>query len=80
MESPVLAILKLGTGNGQVQGARGICHRAAHGLSCDDSEHYSMKWDGEWHITYEVFRDLGIAFAAVLILIYALVVEWFQSL
>jgi multidrug efflux pump subunit AcrB len=44
-----------------------------------DSEHYSMKWDGEWHITYEVFRDLGIAFAAVLILIYALVVGWFQS-
>ena len=40
---------------------------------------YSMKWDGEWHITYEVFRDLGIAFAAVLILIYALVVGWFQS-
>ena len=32
-----------------------------------------MKWDGEWHITYEVFRDLGIAFAAVLILIYGLV-------
>ena len=44
-----------------------------------DSEHYSMKWDGEWHITYEVFRDLGLAFAAVLILIYALVVGWFQS-
>ncbi len=38
-----------------------------------------MKWDGEWHITYEVFRDLGIAFAAVLILIYGLVVGWFQS-
>ena len=38
-----------------------------------------MKWDGEWHITYEVFRDLGIAFAAVLILIYILVVGWFQS-
>ena len=38
-----------------------------------------MKWDGEWHITYEVFRDLGIAFAAVLILIYVLVVGWFQS-
>jgi multidrug efflux pump subunit AcrB len=44
-----------------------------------DSDRYSMKWDGEWHITYEVFRDLGIAFAAVLILIYALVVGWFQS-
>jgi multidrug efflux pump subunit AcrB len=38
-----------------------------------------MKWDGEWHITYEVFRDLGFAFAAVLILIYGLVVGWFQS-
>lgn len=39
----------------------------------------AMKWDGEWHITYEVFRDLGIAFAAVLVLIYILVVAWFQS-
>ena len=38
-----------------------------------------MKWDGEWHITYEVFRDLGLAFAAVLVLIYILVVGWFQS-
>ncbi len=40
---------------------------------------YAMKWDGEWHVTYEVFRDLGLAFAAVLILIYILVVAWFQS-
>ena len=38
-----------------------------------------MKWDGEWHITYEVFRDLGLAFAAVLILIYILVVWWFEA-
>jgi multidrug efflux pump subunit AcrB len=44
-----------------------------------DAGRYAIKWDGEWHITYEVFRDLGIAFAAVLILIYALVVGWFQS-
>lgn len=40
---------------------------------------YSMKWDGEWQITYEVFRDLGIAFAAVLVLIYILVVAWFRN-
>ncbi len=40
----------------------------------------SMKWDGEWHITLEVFRDLGIAFAAVLILIYILMVGWFKSM
>ncbi len=40
----------------------------------------SLKWDGEWHITIEVFRDLGLAFAAVLVLIYILMVGWFQSL
>jgi len=39
----------------------------------------SMKWDGEWHITLEVFRDLGLAFGAVLILIYVLMVGWFRS-
>jgi multidrug efflux pump subunit AcrB len=39
----------------------------------------SLKWDGEWHITYEVFRDLGAAFAVVLVLIYTLVVGWFRS-
>jgi multidrug efflux pump subunit AcrB len=42
-------------------------------------ERWSLKWDGEWQITYEVFRDLGIAFAIVLILIFTLVVGWFQS-
>ncbi|MFL5363185.1 MAG: efflux RND transporter permease subunit [Myxococcales bacterium] len=44
-----------------------------------DSESVSLKWDGEWHITLEVFRDLGLAFAAVLVLIYVLVVGWFGS-
>jgi multidrug efflux pump subunit AcrB len=43
------------------------------------TEKPSMKWDGEWHITFEVFRDLGAAFAVVLILIYVLVVGWFRS-
>jgi multidrug efflux pump subunit AcrB len=39
----------------------------------------AIKWDGEWHITIEVFRDLGTAFAACLILIYVLMVGWFRS-
>jgi multidrug efflux pump subunit AcrB len=39
----------------------------------------AIKWDGEWHITIEVFRDLGTAFAGVLILIYVLMVGWFRS-
>lgn len=38
-----------------------------------------VKWDGEWFITYEVFRDLGGAFAVVMILIYVLVLGWFRS-
>jgi multidrug efflux pump subunit AcrB len=43
------------------------------------SDRAAMKWDGEWQITYEVFRDLGIAFAVVLVLIAILVIGWFQS-
>jgi multidrug efflux pump subunit AcrB len=39
----------------------------------------SLKWDGEWHITLEVFRDLGLAFCAVMILIYMLMVGWFKD-
>jgi multidrug efflux pump subunit AcrB len=39
----------------------------------------SIKWDGEWHITLEVFRDLGLAFAVVMILIYMLMVGWFKD-
>lgn len=79
MESPVYAILKLGPEIDKFQipgGYRIEQHMAAMPT---DSGRYSMKWDGEWQITYEVFRDLGIAFAAVLILIYGLVVGWFQS-
>lgn len=44
-----------------------------------DTTQTTVKWDGEWFITYEVFRDLGAAFAAVMILIYILVVGWFRS-
>ena len=45
----------------------------------ETNSRWSVKWDGEWQITYEVFRDLGIAFAVVLVLIFTLVVGWFQS-
>ncbi len=79
MESPVYAILALGpkiTGIKLPEGYSIEQHTASQPF--DDSR-YAMKWDGEWHITYEVFRDLGLAFAAVLVLIYVLVVGWFQS-
>jgi multidrug efflux pump subunit AcrB len=78
MESPVYAVLALGPQIDKIRpDGYAIEQYVAH-QPFDDSK-YSMKWDGEWHITYEVFRDLGLAFAAVLILIYVLVVGWFQS-
>jgi multidrug efflux pump subunit AcrB len=79
MESPVYAILKLGPEMDKFIAPEGYAIEQHMAALPTDSDRYSMKWDGEWHITYEVFRDLGIAFAAVLILIYALVVGWFQS-
>lgn len=79
MESPVYAILKLGPEIDKFKIPEGYQIEQHMAALPTDPERYSMKWDGEWQITYEVFRDLGIAFAAVLILIYGLIVGWFQS-
>ncbi|MGA3027089.1 MAG: efflux RND transporter permease subunit [Bryobacteraceae bacterium] len=79
MESPVYAILKLGPEMDKIKAPEGYAIEQHMAGMPTDPDRYSMKWDGEWHITYEVFRDLGIAFAAALILIYALVVGWFES-
>ncbi|MBS1855183.1 MAG: efflux RND transporter permease subunit [Acidobacteria bacterium] len=79
MESPVYAILKLGPEMDKFRAPQGYAIEQHMAAMPDTADRYSVKWDGEWHITYEVFRDLGIAFAAVLILIYGLVVGWFQS-
>jgi multidrug efflux pump subunit AcrB len=78
-ESPVYAILKMNKILDKLklpEGYRLERYVASQPLSTD---RLSMKWDGEWHITYEVFRDLGLAFAAVLVVIYILIVGWFQS-
>ncbi len=45
----------------------------------DPYAQYSLKWDGEWQVTYETFRDMGAAYAVGLILIYLLVVAQFKS-
>ncbi|WP_414663545.1 efflux RND transporter permease subunit [Horticoccus sp. 23ND18S-11] len=60
---------------GATEGALPIFHL---NLPTDDQTP-ALKWDGEWHITLEVFRDLGLAFAAVLVLIAMLMVGWFRS-
>ena len=83
VESPVYAILKMN------QARRALDTRDFGGdgsplklynahLPFTDNQP-AIKWDGEWHITIEVFRDLGLAFAAVLVLIYMLMVGWFRS-
>jgi multidrug efflux pump subunit AcrB len=79
IEAPVYAILKLARQIDALEIPEGYrVEQYTASLPPDDAR-YAMKWDGEWHITYEVFRDLGLAFAAVLVLIYVLVVGWFQS-
>jgi multidrug efflux pump subunit AcrB len=78
-ESPVYAILEMRKKIEEITLPEGY-RIAQHTSSVPDTDRrFSMKWDGEWHITYEVFRDLGIAFGVVLILIFVLVVGWFQS-
>ena len=78
-ESPVYAILKMKDVIGKLKLAEGYGLKQYYSVQPWLENTYSMKWDGEWHITYEVFRDLGIAFAAVLVLIYILVVAWFKN-
>ena len=78
-ESPVYAILKMSEKIRTIPAPSGgaVIERLV-----DDptgAGEASVVWDGEWRITYEVFRDLGIAFGAVLVLIYILVVAWFRS-
>jgi multidrug efflux pump subunit AcrB len=78
-ESPVYAILEMRKKIDALQLPEGYgIKQHTAGLPESDRK-FSMKWDGEWHITYEVFRDLGLAFGVVLILIFVLVVGWFQS-
>jgi multidrug efflux pump subunit AcrB len=78
-ESPVYAILQMNEALARVTLPEGYGFEIFNTEQPFDTTRYAMKWDGEWHITYEVFRDLGLAFAAVLVLIYVLVVWWFEG-
>ncbi|HNJ43077.1 MAG TPA: efflux RND transporter permease subunit, partial [Acidobacteriota bacterium] len=79
-ESPVYAILKLTDAVKKLKIPEGYQIEQFTADQPFSTDRLSVKWDGEWYITYEVFRDMGLAFAAVLVLIYILVVGWFQSL
>jgi len=77
--SPVYLILQMNKSIERLSLPEGYGLEVFNAVQPFDTSRYAMKWDGEWHLTIEVFRDLGLAFAAVLVLIYVLVVGWFQS-
>ena len=83
VESPVYAILRMNDALTKLDtrefGGDGSPLKIYNAVLPFSDQQPSMKWDGEWHITIEVFRDLGLAFAAVLVLIYVLMVGWFRS-
>jgi multidrug efflux pump subunit AcrB len=78
-ESPVYAIMRMNEEIRKIRLPEGHGVEIFNAVQPEQTSVPSMKWDGEWHVTIEVFRDLGLAFAVVLILIYILVVGWFGS-
>ena len=78
-ESPVYAIFKINKELDRLRMPDGYKIKRLYTHQPFSLSHYSMKWDGEWQITYEVFRDLGMAFMAVMVIIYILIVGWFRS-
>jgi len=83
VESPVYAILNMNKALRALDtrgfGGSGAALKIYNASQPFTEDQPSIKWDGEWHITIEVFRDLGTAFAAVLVLIFILMVGWFRS-
>ena len=78
-ESPVYAILDLKKRIAALDLDSGVGIGQLYARQPGAVDRPVMKWDGEWQVTYEVFRDLGIAFAGALLLIYTLLVAWFGS-
>ncbi|WP_321374053.1 efflux RND transporter permease subunit [uncultured Draconibacterium sp.] len=79
LESPVYGILDMSNNLDKIQLPEGYILNEEFTQQPFVQDNYSLKWDGEWQITYEVFRDLGAAFAVVLLVIYMLIIGWFQN-
>ncbi|MFP5503857.1 MAG: efflux RND transporter permease subunit, partial [Candidatus Sericytochromatia bacterium] len=78
-ESPVYAMLALKEAVGQLELKDGSAVTQYFTGQPWITDHPAVKWDGEWQVTFEVFRDLGLAFGIGLVVIYLLIVGWFQS-
>lgn len=79
LESPVYAILGMTDDLNNITLPEGYKMNELYINQPTYEDNYTVKWDGEWQITLEVFRDLGIAFLGVIIIIYILIVSWFQN-
>ncbi len=79
LESPAYAILGMEEKLNEIPLPKGYELNEMYLGQPDFEDNYTVKWDGEWQITLEVFRDLGIAFLGAIILIYILIVGWFQN-
>ncbi|MFT5640929.1 MAG: multidrug efflux pump subunit AcrB, partial [Cyclobacteriaceae bacterium] len=79
LESPVYGIMGISENLGEIKVPQGFSLTEEYTQQPLMEDDYSLKWDGEWQITYEVFRDLGTAFAVVLLVIYMLIIGWFQN-
>ncbi|MFK5880003.1 MAG: efflux RND transporter permease subunit [Flavobacteriaceae bacterium] len=79
LESPVYAILGMTDKLKEIKLPAGYTLDELYLSQPEYEDNYTVKWDGEWQITLEVFRDLGMAFIIAIIFIYILIVGWFQS-
>ena len=79
LESPSYAIMDISDKLENIKMKNGYTLEESYNLQPELEDNYTLKWDGEWQITYEVFRDLGIAFVVVIVIIYMLIVGWFQN-
>ena len=79
LESPVYAILGMEEKLKQMSLPKGYAVNELYMEQPSDESNFTVKWDGEWQITLEVFRDLGVAFLVVILVIYMLIVGWFQN-
>jgi len=79
LESPAYAILGMDEKLSKINLPQGYQLEEMYLGQPEYSDNYTLKWDGEWQITLEVFRDLGIAFLGAILLIYILIVGWFQN-
>jgi len=79
LESPSYAIFDISEKLKTIDIKKGYTLHESFNEQPEFEDNFTLKWDGEWQITYEVFRDLGIAFGVVIIMIYMLIVGWFQD-